>query len=274
MSNIILNDLSVISDTSAFLCGRYRSNFTSQTRPGVFDNILSSEGVWNHHGAGDFTTGDELTAIHFTENQRGFAGGRNGKIYTMEADGTIFPSVWYFNFDTDNGTIWSMDFADNDHGMFNTTIDVNGTTINLIYHTADAGETWSSTPDSIPDLLLATLSAGDTEHAWIAGGSGKILKGTPKDDDITSVRDFAATEFKVMPNPFSSSIMINSQEAYRGVRLNIFNYTGQLIESVYIGDFQYSYELEGLDQLESGVYFLQMKSGDGSLNSTQKVVKQ
>jgi len=46
------------------------------------------------------------------------------------------------------------------------------------------------------------------------------------------------------------------------------------VKSVYVGDFQYSYELEGLDQLESGVYFLQMKSGDGILNSTEKVVKQ
>ena len=233
---------------------------------------MSSAGEWIHHGAGEFTTGDELTAIHFTDNQKGFVGGRNGKVYTMEADGNIFPNVWYFNFDTDNGTIWSIDFADNDHGMFNTATDVNGATFTLIYHTADAGETWSSAPDSIPDLILATLSAGDTDNAWIAGSGGKIFKGTPK--DITSIKNLGAPEFKVLPNPFSSSIMIRSEEAYQDVQLNMFNYTGQMIESVFLGDFHYSYELEGLDQLENGVYFLQMKSADGRLNSTQKVVKQ
>lgn len=46
------------------------------------------------------------------------------------------------------------------------------------------------------------------------------------------------------------------------------------VGSVFVGDFQFSYELEGLEQLKSGVYFLQLKSTDGRLNSTQKVVKQ
>lgn len=54
----------------------------------------------------------------------------------------------------------------------------------------------------------------------------------------------------------------------------VFSYTGQPLKSVYAGNFQYRYKLEGLDRLESGVYFLQMKSGDGRLNSTQKILKQ
>jgi len=209
ISNVILNDLYVISDTSAFTAGRYR-NSRNQTRPGVFDNIVQYAGEWIPQGAADFTTGDELTAIYFTDNLKGFVGGRNGKIYTMEDDGQNFPNVWYFNFDTDNGTVWSIDFADNDHGMFNTATDDNGTTIQLIYHTSDAGETWSATPDSIPDFLHSTLSTGDAENAWIAGSAGKIYKGTPK--DITSVFEQGTIEFTVVPNPFSSSIMIKSQD--------------------------------------------------------------
>ena len=271
ISNVNVNDLYVVTDTSAFTVGRYR-NSRSQTRPGVFDNIVNFAGEWIPQGAAEFATGDELTAIHFTSNLVGFAGGRNGQIYTMKEDGGIFPNVWYENFDTDEGTIWSIDFADNDHGMFNTSTDVNSTTISLIYHTADAGETWSSAPERITDLLLPTLSAGDTENAWIAGSEGKIFKGTPK--DITSIQDRGSLEFKVWPNPFSSSVMINSHETYVDVQINMFSYTGQLVKSVYAGDFQYSFELDGLDQLESGVYFLQMKSGDGRLNSTQKIVKQ
>ena len=102
ISNVTVHDLYVISDTTAFLCGRYTSTSSSLTRPGVFDNIVNSAGEWISHGAGDFTTGDELTAIHFTDNQKGFVGGRNGKVYTMEAEGPNFPGAWYFNFDTDN----------------------------------------------------------------------------------------------------------------------------------------------------------------------------
>jgi hypothetical protein len=48
---------------------------------------------------------------------------------------------------------------------------------------------------------------------------------------------------------------------------------GQSVKSVYVGDFQYSYELDGLDHLDGGVYFLRMKSADGQLNSTRKIVK-
>lgn len=273
MSNIIVNDMYVISDTSAFLCGKSKSTSTYQTRPSVFDNILHYAGEWTRHGAGEFTTGDELTAIHFTDNLRGFVGGRNGKIYTMEADGNIFPYIWYFNFDTDNGTVWSIDFADNDHGMFNTATDKDGTTIQLIYHTSDAGETWSSTPDSIPGVLFGTLSAGDAQNIWIAGSTGKIFKGTPKDDDITSVKDLASFNFSISPNPFISSVRIESSEPYQGVQLSVFSYTGQVMKSVYIEELQDSYELEGLDFLTSGVYFINLNTVDGNLNATKKIVK-
>ncbi len=271
MSNIIVNDLYVISDTSAFLCGKSKITSTNQTRPSVFDNIVHYAGEWARHGAGDFTTGDELTAIHFTDNLRGFVGGRNGKIYTMEADENIFPNVWYFNFDSDNGTVWSIDFADNDHGMFNTATDEDGKTIQLVYHTSDAGETWSSTPDSIPDFLHATLSAGDTENAWLAGSAGQIFKGEPKDP--TSVSDHASFDFSISPNPFISSVRIESPESYQGIQLSVFSYTGQVMKSVYLQELQESYELEGLDFLTSGVYFIHLNTVDGKLNSTRKIVK-
>jgi len=60
---------------------------------------------------------------------------------------------------------------------------------------------------------------------------------------------------------------------HTGVQLNMFSYTGQLVESVYVGDFEYNYSFEGLEHLENGVYFLQMKSADGRLDATQRVVK-
>ena len=264
-----LNDLHVISDSTAFTAGRFTGS-TSPTRPGVFDNIVNFEGLWTPHGAGYFDLDDELTAIHFTGEQRGFAGGKNGKIYTMEADGEIFPSVWYHNFTAPSGGwVWSIDFGGNDFGMFNTSIEEGPQVTTLIYHTTDGGDNWSSA-DSIEGLMFGKLVAVDTENVWIAGNAGQIYKGTP---NVTSAFDHSAVEFSVMPNPFYSYVLIKSPEMYRDVQLNMFNYTGQLVESVYVGDFQYEYEFEGLDHLKSGVYFLQMKSADGSLNATQKVLK-
>ena len=45
------------------------------------------------------------------------------------------------------------------------------------------------------------------------------------------------------------------------------------MKSLYIEELQESYELEGLDFLKSGVYFINLSSVDGNLNSTQKIVK-
>ncbi|MBE9519066.1 MAG: T9SS type A sorting domain-containing protein [Bacteroidetes bacterium] len=269
-STLTARGLYVTSDTSAFACGTYRTSAT-QTRPGVFQNFTNSLGEWVHHGAGDFDTDDELNAIYFTDAQKGFTGGRNGKIYTMEESGGIFPGPWENNFDSGSGSsIQSIDFPTNENGMFNTSTEVDGQTIALVYHTEDAGVTWSSEPDSIPGML-STLSAPDSENAWLAGSAGQIFKGEQK--DYTSVSDHASFEFLISPNPFISSIRIESPDSYQGVQLSVFSYTGQVMKSVYLQELQESYELEGLDFLKTGVYFINLNSVDGKLNSTRKIVK-
>lgn len=269
-SGFNVRDLHVISDTSAFLCGNYKPS-TGSLKPGVFENITSSEGLWMPQAAAEFDTDDELMSIYFTDAMKGFTGGRKGKIYTMEAEGANFPGAWSLNFDPKNGWIRSLDFSDDMHGMFNTSNEEASTTIALIYHTYNGGTSWSSSPDRIPGMELATLSTPMAGMAWMAGSKGQIYKGTSKYP--VSVNEEIKADFSVMPNPFRSSLMIKSPEAHKEVLLNLFNYTGQLVESVFVGDFQYSYEVEGLDHLESGVYFLKLKSADGRLNSTQKIVK-
>ena len=178
VSSLTVYDLQVVSDTSAFMCGTYKNTLLNK-RPGVFDNILQHEGQWTPQGGDEFDTDDELRAICFTDALKGFTGGRNGKIYTMEADGEIFPSVWYLNFTTPSGGwIHSIDFFGNDYGVFNTTVEVNQQTVQLIYHSANGGDNWAA-PDSIYGLLSATLSAGDAYNVWIAGSAGQIFKGKP-----------------------------------------------------------------------------------------------
>lgn len=269
-SGFSLWDLHVLSDTSAFLCGKYRDT-NGSLRPGVFENFSNPDGLWMPQAAADFDTDDELAAIYFTDNMTGFTGGRKGKIHTMEAEGANFPGAWYVNFDPKDGWIASLDFSDENHGMFSTSNEEAGTTIALIYHTFNAGASWSSSPDRITGIEFATLSTPRAGLAWIAGSKGQIYKGISKEP--VSVNGQNTEDFSVIPNPFRSSLMIKSEEAHKEVHLNIYNYTGQLVESVLIGDFQYSYEIEGLDHLTSGVYFLKLKSADGRLNSTHKILK-
>jgi len=77
----------------------------------------------------------------------------------------------------------------------------------------------------------------------------------------------------ISPNPFISGIRIESPDSYEGVQLNLFSYSGQLMKSAYVEDLQESYELEGLDFLKSGVYFVNLNTIDGKLNATKKIVK-
>lgn len=263
-------DLHVLSDTSALTCGSYTTP-TINTRPGVFDNLINSAGEWTPQGAGNFDTDDRLRSIYVTDDMKGFAGGEKGIIYSMVAEGSIFPGIWKVNFTTTSGGwIHSIDFFGNDYGVFNTSVEVNAQTVQLIYHSDNGGDNWA-TPDSIYGLLSGTLSAGDAQNVWIVGNGGQIYKGSPKSTGLADGLESA--ELTVMPNPFTSSILIESSEAYSSVQLNLFNYAGQVVKSVYVGDFQYSYDLGGLDHLDSGVYFLRMKSADGKLDSTQKIVK-
>lgn len=265
-----LHDIHILSDSSALACGKYtRTN--NNARPGVFDNLINSAGEWTPQGADEFDTDDRLRAIYVTESGKGFAGGEKGKLYSMVASGNTFPGIWELNFTVPSGGwIHSIDFAGNDYGVFNSSIEVNSVTIQLIYHSGNGGDNWAA-PDSIPGLLLATLSVGDEQNVWIAGSAGQIFKGTPKSTGVAE--GLESIRLTVIPNPFTSSIQIESAAASGQVQLELFNNAGQLVKSAYVRDFQNSYELEGLDHLDGGVYILRMKSFNGNLNSTLKLVK-
>jgi hypothetical protein len=194
----------------------------------------------------------------------------NGKIYSMEAEGTIFPGAWEPNFDSQNGSVWSMDFSDNDHGMFNVSTEVEGVTIQLVYHTSDAGLSWSAAPDSISGLLLATLFTPDSDNAWIVGSAGQIYKGEP---GTTSVPDHTSVDVAVTPNPFINSIRIESPESFSDVRIRVFNHAGQLMKTVELAELRDTFEMNDLGTMQPGVYFIHLNSLDGKLNTTRKLVR-
>jgi hypothetical protein len=145
----------------------------------------------------------------------GFAGGEKGKLYSMVAEGSNFPGIWELNFTVPSGDwIQSIDFVGNDYGVFNSSAVGNSQVVRLIYHSANGGDNWA-TPDSIHDLLSATLSAGDAQNVWIAGVGGKIYKGTPKSTGLAN--GLGSQKLTVMPNPFVSGIRIESAESFASV---------------------------------------------------------
>ncbi len=269
-SGLSLRDLHVLSDTSAFLCGKYMPS-TGSEKPGVFENITSSEGLWMPQSSAEFDSDDELATLYFTDNMKGFTGGKNGKIYTMEAEGANFPGTWQLNFNPGNAWISTLDFSDENHGMFLASNETAGT-VALIYHTYNGGISWSSSPDQIIGLELATLTTPGAGLAWIAGSKGQIYKGTSRYP--VSVDEELTLDFSVMPNPFLSNLVIELPEAFKAIQIKMFHYTGQLVESVFVDNPHHRYEITGLDHLASGVYFLHIKSADGRLYSTQKIIKQ
>jgi hypothetical protein len=87
------------------------------------------------------------------------------------------------------------------------------------------------------------------------------------------------TEFALYPaypNPFNPSTMISFDvPELQNVSVQIFNITGQLIETLINGKLESGeYEiLWGAGNLPSGIYFVQLKSGDKTLNQKLTLLK-
>ncbi len=267
---IALRDLHVVSENEAFVCGMYR-NKLNQTLPGIFENLTLPDGQWLPQGAGELNAQDELTSIHFTRVRKGFTGSQQGRIYSMQQEGEIFPAPWTLQFEPLNGAVQSIVFSTILHGMFNVEMKNSGVSHQLIYHTADSGASWSTVPDTLYDFQRATLTSPDANHAWIAGSNGIIFRGE-RVDPVSATGSFSA-EISVNPNPFSSWIVIESPLPLRNAAYELFDYTGKRERSGRLGEVGGSCTISGLENLTSGVYFLKVTNLNGGLSSTRKLIK-
>lgn len=265
-----LEDLFILSDASAFVCGKYR-NKANETLPVVFENMSLPNGQWLPQGSGVFDPGDTITALCFTGSRTGFSGSTSGKVYIMRPEGTAFPRPWALNFDTEKGRVHSIEFPSEMHGMLNVTGEMDGQEVQFIYHTADTGSTWSADPDLIPELINGTLSAPDVNHAWIAGSQGKIYKGVRVDP--VSVKTVEPVSVTVMPNPFTATLVIESPVNLKGARFELLDLTGKIIRSGQMEDASNRLTLNGLDDLNNGIYLLRIRPAGKQLMTTRKIVK-
>ena len=267
---IQIEGLYVLPDNSAFACGYYR-NKSNDSLSGIFENLTLPNGQWLPQDIGEAGVEERLVAIHFTGAPKGFTGSSTGRIYSMQEEGGIFPGSWTLNFDTGKGKVSSIAFSTDTHGMFNVTSENGSEIYQLIYHTTDSGVSWSSIPDTIAELHMASLATPDVNHAWIAGNNGIIYKGARQDPVSATTRDML--EFSIHPNPFSSWIEIESPGTLRNATYEIFDYTGKSIRSGRLGDAEKSHTLSGLETLDHGIYFLRVRSPEGGLVATRKMIK-
>ena len=266
VSSLNNKEIFATSDSVAFVAGRRDISGTSKTAT-VFDRReYNAPNFWGPDGLNQFDNDEALQCITFANDSVGFVGGTKGKIFRMQiASPGTNNGPWDLNLDLQsNDWIGSISFPNSNVGMFNTSTEVAGVTIALVYHTEDQGETWTSTPDSIPEMLLAKLFAVDEDNAWIVASAGKIYKGVP---DPSSIFDNPPEiNFSVFPNPTSGSVTINNPDRYNRLNVSVTSVTGQLISEFVMEN---SGEVEINIDGNPGVYFVKAINENGG----QRVIK-
>ena len=259
-------ELYATSDEVAFVAGRRKISATSKTAT-VFDRRPQiTPAVWGTDGSSNFNNTELLRCITFANDLVGFVGGSQGKIYRMQiTNPEITSGPWLLNHDLqESATIWSISFANSDVGMFNTSTEIDGTTIALIYHTEDQGENWTSSPDTVSDMLLAKLFTSDEENAWMIANGGKIYKGVPSPSSIFDKK--AEINIVAYPNPTSGLLTINNTDEYSKLTISVVNTTGQLI-SEFVMENATTMEIN-IDETP-GIYFVKAINEKGG----QRVIK-
>ncbi|MEM6514758.1 MAG: T9SS type A sorting domain-containing protein [Bacteroidota bacterium] len=107
-----------------------------------------------------------------------------------------------------------------------------------------------------------TGSGGEWEHWSINNGNFTSMVGTVANCATLSVEDdFLSNEISIFPNPFSSDLNIQSKRLIEDVKL--FDSMGREIEIK-----SENGKISGLSKLNTGVYFLKVKSDDKTVTRT------
>lgn len=265
MSTTNNKEIFATSDTIAYVAGR-NDNGTSKSMATVFDRRPQNAYLWGTDAAGEWHKDEVLQSMTFANDSVGFVGGRLGRLYRMQASGEpYYIGPWLLNYDLQReSSISSISFPTSHVGMFNTSADIDGVSIALIYHTEDQGESWTNTPDSISGLVSARLFAADENNAWIVAASGKIFKGSPQESSLINIKK--DDSFSAYPNPTSGLIVLcfNSNKHLSDVKL--YNAAGNLLKHKMLDNQE---ELEIHIEGSAGMYFIRVVDIEGN----QEIVK-
>lgn len=264
-SSLWNKEIFATSDTIAYVAGK-NNNGSGNTSATIFDRRPDNAYLWGTDGLNQFDVDETLECITFANDSVGFVGGQMGKIYRMSRSGlTPYSGPWNLNLDLQsNNFIRSITFPNSNVGMFNTSIEIDGVTVALVYHTENQGETWIDKPDSISGMLSAKLFASDENNAWIVASGGQIYKGIPS--TISIFDNSSEINFSVFPNPTSELVTIYNPDKYNNLTISVINVMGQLITE---------FDMKNMDEIninidgEPGIYFVKARN----VNGGQRVVK-
>jgi len=105
-----------------------------------------------------------------------------------------------------------------------------------------------------------TGNGGQWENWWVNQGSFQSQSTTPIDCENLSLNDFESLSIKVFPNPFQNEISIHSKSNIDAIK--IFNFKGQLIETLKLERNKNQNQNINLEFLSSGIYFIKTKSSN------------
>ena len=240
--------------------GRHKPSSTSIKQGEIFDRRLwNSPNIWGTSAASQIDESDRIKCIDVAGPTRAFAGGINGKVYRMETTGINYNGPWTVVLDlapVSNQWIWAMSFPTELLGMIMTDVVIGTSNPMVIYHTSNAGASWSAAPDTI-NAFLNSLHAPTPVDAWAVGAGGAIYKGAPNN---IGLEENELVNVKVYPNPASDFVTIEVPSDHNAaMNYAIFNVLGSVVAN---GTFETSgkYDLN-IESLTTGVYYIQLDNG-------------
>ena len=254
--------IAVTSDTTAYIAGSRKKSSITRQADVYYRRPENSPFLWSSSGFDPSVSSDNFRSIEFINSDIGFVGGQKGQLYKKTDFSNGGP--WDLNFSLqEDQTIWSISFPNESNGMFGTSVEISGVTNTLVYHTSDVGETWSATPDTIPNLLLATLNAPDSANAWIVGIGGKIYKGVRSTAGINNMS--LNIEVRIYPNPSSNQInVVMNSESDELINYSLSDMMGRITRNGQwsLNSSNSKFTLN-ISDITNGIYFLNLNTKDG-----------
>lgn len=262
------------SESTAFVASRRKRTGTLNPFADVFYRLEDNSSPWVQSSNSAFGSDDSgLFTIDFADNLTGFAGGSNGKLYKSSLSDSDLSGPWNVNIDlsaTHPTIISGLSFPSATNGMFSHGYNPNNENFTLVYHTLNAGETWSNVPDTIPGLLTASLHAPEENVAWAVGSFGKIFSGVAMPVGIEEVN--LSESILVYPNPFTDNLNIKTDGVLNAhLDYFLFDASGREVTNGKISANDSRQISIDVKQLKQGLYYLHCF--DGSNSSVHKVIK-
>jgi len=146
-----------------------------------------------------------------------------------------------------------------------------------VFISRNDGESWELLGTGLPNVVITDLTYHESTRTLLAATYGRSMFTVEVDIDVDVEEVFLEKmNYTVYPNPFidRANISISNKENQK-VEIVVMDLKGRVIEEVFIGNLNESEHVFsfGKNEWGSGVYFLQIKNGDGEIVAREKLIK-